>query len=147
MAEIRLGIGSVGVTGVWRTREKLDFMNHEAHPRHLSSKIGSQGASSWLKETTGPSGVARGRLYESLVTVPRRGDLLEFKINGAGFAILASPIFAALTSADGSGPDEWRTKARGKQEHVGTGGRKKIRMRIGWVGVSRKLGRGKIRGQ
>lgn len=53
-------------------REKLDFMNHEAGPPPRR-KTCSLGASWRLKETTGPSGGAR-RLYESLVTVLRRGD-------------------------------------------------------------------------
>jgi len=32
-----------------RRREKLDSMNHEAHPRRLSAKISPAGASSWPK--------------------------------------------------------------------------------------------------
>ena len=57
-----------------------------------------------LKRRAGPSAAGVRRLYESLVTVLRRGDLLGFKINGAGFAILASRIFAALTSLRRSRP-------------------------------------------
>jgi len=52
------------------------------------------------KEMTGVVWLYRARLYESLVTVPDRSDLLGFKINGAGFAILARRIFAALKSAN-----------------------------------------------
>lgn len=87
-------------------------MNHEAHPWCLSlrePRTHPRRFFSWLKETAGPSAGAR-RLYESLVTVLRRGDLLGFKINGAGFAILASRIFAALTSVRVRDRCEWRMK-------------------------------------
>lgn len=87
-------------------------MNHEAHPWCLwlrGPRAHPRRFFSWLKETAGPSAGAR-RLYESLVTVLRRGDLLGFKINGADFAILASRIFAALTSVRVRDRCEWRMK-------------------------------------
>lgn len=75
------------------------------------------------KETAGPSGCTREhRLYESLVTVPGRGDLLGFKINGAGFAILARRIFAALTFANvrARSREEKRRVGWHKEEEVGS---------------------------
>jgi len=92
-------------------------MNHEAHPRRLSSEDQSRRRFFVAKGTTGRTsagGASAPTLYESLVTVRGRGDLLGFKINGAGFAILAATIFAALTFAKRPSGAAGRGRERGQ---------------------------------
>jgi len=69
------------------------------------------------KEMTGIVWLYRvHRLYESLVTVPGRGDLLGFKINGAGFVILARKIFATLTFTNVQARPRVKERGKGREE-------------------------------